>query len=62
MEKAAGSVHICQDGWNVGAVHQTEAALPRAEIAEPESSSPEHRWPVGLSQHDLVKVKAVNAE
>lgn len=40
MEKAAGSVHICQDGWNVGAVHQTEAALPLAEIAEPESSSP----------------------
>lgn len=26
--------------------------------SEPECS----RWPVGLSQHDLVKVKAVNAE
>lgn len=62
MEKAAGSVRICEDGWNVGAMHQTEGALPLTEIVEPESSSPERRRPVGLSQHDLVKVKAVNAE
>lgn len=29
---------------------------------ERECSSSKSRWPVGLSQHDLVKVKAVNAE
>lgn len=33
MEKAAHSIHFCEDGWNLGAMHQTEGLVTLAEIA-----------------------------
>lgn len=33
MEKAARTVHICEDGWNLGAMHPTEGPVTLTEIA-----------------------------
>lgn len=33
MEEAAHVIHICGDGWNLGAMHQTEGPVTLTEMA-----------------------------
>lgn len=62
MEEAARRLPYLRRWMGCGSDASNRGSARTDRDSERECGNPKSRRPVGLSQHDLVKVKAVNAE